>query len=410
MKTKNYKMLFIWGTLLILFVGFSSMGWGWGNDEIRVRIYRGKKRVTLHSPTKIVISISNSGRKISISSEVRSSISYDNTDRGPLWQIQTNDGSLLRILGETLLISGESLRIGRKFVPSQLQLFPTSRGQFEVIGLVGLEDYLVGVLPSEMPGSWPIEALKAQVVATRSYTLATLKTQSESRYHLEDTIEDQVFRIYGPNELAPHFAKKMRNIVQSTKGLVLSDSGGDILRAYYHADCGGVTEEPDHVWSNGEFFGTTQDRGCPTSPHAQWKVELSKNELRKKIQSVFPDLLQVGSKATEIHDVSVRKRFLSGRVDQVEISWNDQSVRLSGQDFRQIVGFQKMKSANFKIEPRQNGFSIAGLGHGHGVGLCQWGSRYWARKGLSYEKILEHYYPQARLVQRSLLQRVAKAH
>lgn len=111
-----------------------------------------------------------------------------------------------------------------------------------IINDLGLEDYLLGVVPAEMPASWDIEALKAQAIAARSYTLSNLGKRSLSGYDLRDSAEDQVYKGASAEK------EKSTKAVLDTKGKVLV-YGGKIINACYCASAGGRTKLASEVWN-----------------------------------------------------------------------------------------------------------------------------------------------------------------
>jgi stage II sporulation protein D len=111
-----------------------------------------------------------------------------------------------------------------------------------VLNHVNLEDYLLGVVPSEMPSRWNIEAHKAQAIAARSYAIANLGKRGMHGYDLNDTAQDQVYG--GATAEKPQTTRA----VQSTRGIVLTYDG-KIIPAYYHASSGGQTVRSNKVWA-----------------------------------------------------------------------------------------------------------------------------------------------------------------
>ena len=124
-----------------------------------------------------------------------------------------------------------------------LLMIQNKNGKLTVINNVNIEDYIKGVLPSEMPSGWESEALKAQAIAARSYALANLGKRAKLGYDLNDTTEDQV---YGG---ATAETQKTNQIVENTKGLVLIYDY-KIIPAYYSASAGGQTINASSAWGN----------------------------------------------------------------------------------------------------------------------------------------------------------------
>ena len=147
-----------------------------------------------------------------------------------------------------------------------------------VINEVELEDYLKGVVPSEMPPSWELEALKAQAIAARSYTLANLGKRAVLGYDLKDTPEDQA---YGG---ASAETVKTNNAVESTSNLVLTYNM-KVVPAYYSASAGGQTLSASDAWgSDLPFIRSVPsfDAGVKKNGHGVGMSQHGANNLAKQ--------------------------------------------------------------------------------------------------------------------------------
>jgi len=260
----------------------------------------------------------------------------------------------------------------------------------DLIAQLDLEDYVKAVVAAEMPALWPLEALKAQAVAARSYAAAQMKRHQGDDYELTASTKDQVFSLKTLKSIQMD-KKKWASVIKAvnaTRGMILTDAEGEPYWAYYHADCGGHTEQPKDVWGNQQESGTTDDEGC--SLRAPWSVTLDQNALGKDLAVISP--VSHGIKA-----IKVIEKTGSGRVTKLEIRGLEGVITVSGEDLRRLIGFEKLKSALFTVHRRQDTFVFQGTGHGHGVGLCQMGARYWAAQGKTFQEILTHYYPTAQL-------------
>ncbi|MCB0407905.1 MAG: SpoIID/LytB domain-containing protein [Bdellovibrionales bacterium] len=295
----------------------------------------------------------------------------------------------LRIFSNKLVVKGELVQLGMDPVPSKLYFYPTANNRIDVVAELDIESYLAGVLPSEMPASWPLEALKAQVVASRSYMRNIMNSRKAEHYHLEATIHDQVYNAINIVGANPIHRQKISRAIRETRGQYLLDPKGHVYRAFYHADCGGQTEEPEHVWAMTQKNGTVKDPFCPQSPNSIWNLELNRSELTALLKE---QLGVIGDK--EFKAVLITQRSASGRVSEIAVMFDHEPIKhMSAQDFRKMVGFNKLKSTNFKFQWFGDIMKVSGKGHGHGVGLCQWGARSLALAGMTYERILHRYYP-----------------
>lgn len=287
---------------------------------------------------------------------------------------------------ESLYIQGYNLRWGGKSLPAKILLNAPAAQQIDVVGVLPLDEYVMGVLASEMPLSWPMESLKAQAVAARSYALAVMQERAQKPWHLESSVLDQVFRhVIAEDENDP-LIKKAVVAVRETQGVkLLSPKSGQTLKAFYHADCGGRTTTAKNVWQGGVSAGTAIDSSCPTSPKSQWTLRVPAKELMRKMGMELSSMALIRPSALE-------------RVSQVRLTMNDgEEKTLTANDFRQRLGFQELKSTQFEVKKEGDVFVFQGRGFGHGVGLCQWGSRTLGQRGMNFRDILRHYYPLASL-------------
>lgn len=319
-----------------------------------------------------------------------------------LWTLveRATGKTLYRFAGSKIQIKGEMIRVGVTPAPNQIEVSvsqPRKTIRADVIATMDLDDYLVGVLPHEMSPDWPLEALKAQAVASRTYALNRIKMRERQgkAYHVESTVMDQVFNWREPTEASERKLKAVRQAVRETKGEVLEDGSGHVVAAYFHADCGGRTEEPSQVWgSNESKLGTAVDVSCPHTPSAKWSWAVDPAEVYARLRMELK-LPAQGS----VRELSIQKVSESGRVAKLAMTLESGEQRLvSGNALRAGLGFDKLKSTKFELSKAPNGqFLFAGRGHGHGAGLCQWGSKSLAASGANYRKILAHYYPRAKL-------------
>jgi stage II sporulation protein D len=231
------------------------------------------------------------------------------------------------------------------------------RDGVQLVNVLALEEYLNGVLGSEMPKSFPVEALKAQAIAARTYALHKKLEQYGQPFHLGSGVISQVY-----GGLASEDART-REAVDATKGLVLTYELQPI-EAYFHASCGGKTE--NGVEALGRDLPYLKPVSCPCAslPNAEWSLPLD-------------------------NKVQVLNRSATGRATKVSL---DGKV-LDGVTFREKLGYAKLKSLWFDVENHGSGVVLNGHGFGHGAGLCQWGAKVLAERGQGFREILMHYYP-----------------
>ena len=298
---------------------------------------------------------------------------------------------------ESLAVRGQMLRLGITPAPYDLELFPNLKHGIDVVSRMDLETYLGGVLPSEMPAAWHIEALKAQAVAARSFVMRTAFERRSRHYDVDSTIFDQVYKFYSEVKEHPEWGEKVTRALKETRGEVLVDSGRRILKAFYSADCGCQTEDPKFVWGKTGAFASVKDPSCGSLSPRTWKLSLERKEVREKLIAALG--LPAGS---GLRTVNIGARSPSGRVAEVvasfDIDGKSRNVELKSQDFRRIIGFERVRSTDFHLRWMSDLLEINGQGIGHGVGLCQRGAHALAGQGRTYRDILKLYYPKAKLV------------
>jgi stage II sporulation protein D len=265
---------------------------------------------------------------------------------------------------------------------------------YHLLGEMDMNRYLQGVIPHEMPASWPLESLKAQAVASRSYAYWKMRQrQSQQKlYDLRPSVLDQVFELprWGLGNTVP---PKVKEALLSTDGEVLFEKPKSILKAYFHSDCGGSTTTANAAWGESNTSAVAvKDPYCETR-ESQWSTAWSREKIQSRLMQKL--VLPPGS---SLKEVIPRAAVDSERVESVDFLFT-QGVfkRLRAEELRQLLGYDKIKSTTFTISKNSSEWTFSGRGFGHGVGMCQHGARSMAQKGLGYRQILHHYYPKSSL-------------
>lgn len=254
-----------------------------------------------------------------------------------------------------------------------------------VINRVPLEDYLYGVLYNEVSHRWPIESIKAQAITARTFALYQARQNRLQDYDLTNDIYSQVYSGATSERWATTRAAKL------TAGKVLTYKG-DIFPTYYHATCGGHTEDASNLWNvDLPCLKGVECGYCKESPHYRWTKAIMLKDLEKKLNDN-------GYKLGKIKNVNIVSKNNSGRLDKIELKdETDVSCILTAKDFRQMMGPNEIRSTNFEPSISGDKLALKGIGWGHGVGMCQWGAKGQADKGKKCEEILEFYYPGAEI-------------
>jgi stage II sporulation protein D len=235
-----------------------------------------------------------------------------------------------------------------------------------------LDAYVAQVVTGELPESWDLEVKRAQAVAARSYVLGDLRP--EQAYDIRASALAQNFRREVTDPEAVQAA-------QDTRGVVLRQ-GEQVVKAFYHATCGGSTVSPR------EFWGMVRPRWsavpcdhCASSPLYRWSYEA--------------DLAGLGEAMDrEVVDLWVESADSTGRVARIAVETPELLEVMTGEEFRAAVGFTRIRSTGFTLALDEGVARFDGFGSGHGVGMCQWGARGMSQEGASWREILRKYYPE----------------
>ncbi|MEW5906896.1 MAG: SpoIID/LytB domain-containing protein [Elusimicrobiota bacterium] len=344
--------------------------------EIRVGIRLGTPSFRLRTDGEVFVRDVRSGRR------------YLLVQKSP-YEI-TPVGGLVRVAGETLgpeisLDPKEGdlgVKINGVFYRGRLAVKATPEGLLNVVEHLDIEDYLEGVLPVEMSPGSPLEALKAQAVASRSYAMKRLSPSRD--YDVTADVNSQVYN--GRNNVNG----RIRTAIEKTRGQVLTYKG-KIVTAYFHACCGGHTASSTAAWGEDIYkplYGV-KDPFCASSRHSSWQLYIPERDLLSFIQ-------KQGSTSLSLKKVRVAKKDRSGRALRVAFDTEKKTHYAEGKAVRTAFGNSDFRSTLItSVTPTSGGWLFKGRGWGHGVGMCQAGAAAMANNGRDYKRILRHYYPGA---------------
>ncbi len=336
--------------------------------------------------------------------------------------------------------------VGQKRYAGKLNIF-IREDDILVVNVLGIEKYLSSVVGSEMPSKWPLEALKAQAIASRTYAL---KQKGNPQYDIDSTNKNQV---YMGLEAGTY---KTKRAVSSTRSLVLTYNN-KLINSLFHSSSAGMTENSQDVWKNKYPYLSSVKDFDKNNPKLRWNKKFSESQLQK----IFPRL--GGIKKFEILNVTSTGRVKNVRIhgsygtDQIsgvdlrkkmnlkstlvrfkfiednETKSNDDSLKLLSTNslekeplthivragdtliviadqydvsVEEIVALNNIKNSSLiNVDQRllvpRNSLNlkstdkilvVSGYGSGHGVGMSQWGARYMAHKGEKANAILKHFY------------------
>lgn len=309
-----------------------------------------------------------------------------------------------------------------------------------IINHIHIENYLYGVLPREIQASSSMEALKAQAVVARSYTVLNSNKHIAQGYNLCNTTHCQVYGGYEWEHPATNEA------VDQTFGAYVAYDG-KVVDTPYHSNSGGVTESSKNVWGGSlPYLESVQDQFSLNAPYSSWDFKLSKLEVESK-------LIANGIDVGKLEDIILHELYPSGRVKSLKIVGNKGERILQGTELRRVLGEDVLRSTSFTVEKDGDEgdtkvyainesvryateidlnrayilsgnnktttsrntvtraiskdrtssldntyvsdtsmFIFKGKGFGHGVGMSQYGAMEMARLGYNYEDIIKHYY------------------
>lgn len=254
-----------------------------------------------------------------------------------------------------------------------------------------LGTYLLGVVRAEMPASFEPEALKAQTVAARTYTLYQLRgggNHADVADICTDSTCCQAYLSEGQavenwGESAAVYEAKVENAVMSTDGQVILYKDEPIL-AVFHSSSAGLTRAAGEVWLNDLPYlqAVESPEDGERIPNYYSRVELSAEEFRTAIRAVWPELDLTGSMETWLTDAATDA---AGSVVSLRVG----GMQIKGSALRSALG---LRSACFDWEIQNGKLVFFVTGYGHGVGLSQYGANQMAENGATWEEILTHYY------------------
>lgn len=262
-----------------------------------------------------------------------------------------------------------------------------------------LENYVLGVMRAEGSMESEPEALKALAIAARTYALTKLGRHANDGYDFCSTTHCQRFSVGTPTD--DRFSERLVAAVRATAGQVLLDHAGRTIDSYFGASCGGETADIATLWGTAPatYLPGVRDEFCESGPHAHWTDTITRNDLLRALQS--DSRTSVGHR---LDKVVISKRDATGRAEFITLEGEQRKV-VRGWDFKIIVGrvlgWNFLKSSRFEVSRSGANFVFRGSGFGHGLGLCQEGAHVMAARGVSYQRILEKYFPGTRLAPRS---------
>lgn len=376
------KVIFVLLCLLIPHDGVGLDVKGRDPGFIRIAILKDVKNVgvAIRGPYKIIDPVT---QKVFLEGRTLRRVMMAAVDKGIQLQQNILPVKRLRFLPKRDIMVPVKGKL-RKF-RGAVDVVVTSENQLTLVNVVDVERYIKGVLFHEVSDRWPMEAMKAQAVAARSYAFYQMAVNKDQVYDVTSDIYSQVYGGKSAERYRTNIA------VNRTKGKVLIFAE-EILPAYYHSNCGGHTEDVTQLWKHdlAPLKGVAC-KFCQKAPNYRWK----KNYQLKVMQEA---LNAGGHPIGLIKTIEVVSRNASGRIETLRVTGRDGiTLDISGKDFRHLIGPNILKSNAYEIVMKGYFVDLIGQGWGHGVGMCQWGAHQMSKERHDYQEILAYYYPGARI-------------
>ena len=255
---------------------------------------------------------------------------------------------------------------------------------------VALDNYLCNVVSAEMPATYEMEALKAQAIVARTYTVYKMQNKKHDNADICDdstccqawVSKEDRFARWEESQQESNWSK-IEKCVKETAGRIITYNGSPI-NAFFHANSGGTTELPVNVWGGTglPYLQVVQTDGEEGYTQYSSEVNFTQEELVNKLKEKYQDI-QIDFNNDE--SVKILEYTDSGRVKTIRFGNHE----LSGVEARTLLG---LKSTNFEIIKQDNQIKFSVKGYGHGVGMSQTGADTMAKQGSSCEEIINHFY------------------
>ena len=270
-----------------------------------------------------------------------------------------------------------------------IKLLHSETGQVEE---VDLDEYLYGVVSSEMPASFEMEALKAQAVVARTYTVYQM-TYNSGKHENADICDNYAccqawiskedrFAKWNEEEAESNW-NKIVEAVNSTSGKIITYNG-EAINAFFHSNSGGVTESSVNIWGGIDYPYLKSVETAGEEGYTQYssQVQISKQDLLNKIKEKYQDC-EIDFSQQDC--IQILEYTTSGRVKTIKFG----NKEIAGTEARTILG---LKSTNFTFSIDGETVTFSVIGYGHGVGMSQTGADALAKSGSDYEEIIKHFY------------------
>lgn len=385
-----------------------------GNVPIAIGIF-GMEPVIV--PENVPLTISRMNNQIQVNSHQQTLLQINASARlrispvpNQTTEVDATKPSLISLLGPSRHYDGKADRPYR----GTFELISSNFG-FTIVNIIDIESYLFGVVSSEMNPAYPLEALKAQAIAARSYAMKNLRRMAILGYDLDDTAACQVYGGYFSED------PRTTQAVKETNGQLLTYHG-QIIDAVYSSTCGGFTESAKNAWGReipylqgvSDAPPNAEEHFTHPASESEWSVYFKNADCWNCLQpkqarleafrwvkvmsySELIALLPTKYRCGELTDIVPLTRGYSGRITKVKLIGSESTIIID-KELNIRSAFGKLRSSAFSIDTYRDTqgkpmlYIFWGAGWGHGLGMCQVGAVGLAEQGWTFDKILAQYY------------------
>ena len=344
-------------------------------EIVRISVIKNTPKISLKIKSPYRISTLHTGQLINDGRRLRSSFILPTTSGIKIGEDE------FKVFGVNITPKKDAtIYIDKKRFRGSVDIIRTEDLKLSVINHIDVEDYLRGVLYNEVSHWWPMAVLEAQAIAARAYALYQKSVRTNRDY---DLTSDTYSQVYGG-----FFSERWKTdrAVKRTKGKVLTYKG-KIFPTYYHATCGGHTENSSNLWNiDMRPLNGGKCTFCTKSPHYFWERSITLKDITAKLKKAGFDVGRVDA-------IKIIDKFHSRRVKNVEVRSQSAVLTIPAKDFRRAIGNNVIRSGNFKVNIKGSKVNFEGYGWGHGVGMCQWGAYFMSKRHFKAPEILRFYYP-----------------
>ncbi len=288
-----------------------------------------------------------------------------------------------RQVGRVWSTRGDSVSVNGLRVRGEVR-FHREAGGVAVVNRVPMERYVAGTLGREVYPSWAKEMLKAQAVVTRTYAMYHAAARSGEDWDVAGDTRSQVYG--GLDAEVPSVVAA----TEATHGQWLAWKNQPILAAF-HSASGGRTASAEEVWGGSlPYLVSVEVENEEESPDTYWRTTVSGTRMSRA-------LAPFGVRVGPVREIRVVQRSPSGRARTVAVRGPKGERTIGARDLREALGAGVIRSTLFETRVAPDGVLIVGSGHGHGVGMSQWGAQAMALGGADYREILDLFYPGTKL-------------